>query len=160
LSLNTLISIQQGGEFYCYGRAYRMMFGTDERSLVGRETGIIETGINENTGLENTVPTMAMLKQYSDILGNEIATDHILDASNVKLREVAITYDFPTHMLRNTFIQSASLSAIGRNLFFFYNAAGDIDPEASYNSGPVGTAFEHSSLPSTRSYGLNLKLNF
>lgn len=160
LSLNTLVSIQQGGEFYSYGRAYRMFFGTDERSLLGRETGIIETGINENTGFDNTTPTDPMLKQYSEIFVNEVATDQVLDASNVKLREVALTYDFPAKMLRNTFIQSASLSAIGRNLFFFYNAAGDIDPESSYSSGPAGTAFEHSSLPSTRSYGLNLKINF
>ena len=160
LSLNTLVSIQQGGEFYSYGRAYRMFFGTDERSLEGRETGIIESGINENTGLDNTVAMDPMLKQYSEIFVNEVATNQVLDASNVKLREVALTYDFPTSLLRNTFIQSASLSAIGRNLFFLYNAAGDIDPESSYSSGPAGTAFEHSSLPSTRSYGLNLKLNF
>ena len=46
------------------------------------------------------------------------------------------------------------------NLLFLYNAAGDIDPEATYSSGPTSTAFEHSSLPSTRSYGINLKLNF
>ncbi|MCM4167228.1 TonB-dependent receptor P3 [Arenibacter antarcticus] len=160
LSLSTLISIQQGGEFYSYGRAYRMFFGTDERSLAGRETGIIEEGINESTGFDNTAPANAMLKQFSDVFTNEIATDQILDASNVKLREVALTFDFPSSMLDNTFIQSASLSAIGRNLFFFYNASGDIDPESSYSSGPAGSAFEHSSLPSTRSYGLNLKINF
>ena len=160
LSLSTLISIQQGGEYYSYGRGYRMFFGTDARSLVGRENGIIEEGINEFTGFENDVAAGAMLKQFSDIFSNEIATDLIMDASNVKLREVALTYDFPSSILRDTFIQSASLSAVGRNLFFIYNAAGDIDPEATYSSGPTSTAFEHSSLPSTRSYGINLKLNF
>ena len=160
ISLSTLVSIQQGGEYYSYGRGYRMFFGTDARSLVGRETGIIEDGINEFTGFVNETPGNAMLKQFTDIFSNEIATDLIMDASNVKLREVALTYDFPKTILKNTFIQSASLSAVGRNLFFIYNAAGDIDPEASYSSGPTGSAFEHSSLPSTRSYGVNLKINF
>ncbi|MFS4415223.1 SusC/RagA family TonB-linked outer membrane protein [Maribacter sp. 2307ULW6-5] len=160
LSLSTLVSVQQGGEFYSYGRAYRMFFGTDARSLEGRETGIVEDGINENTGFQNDVAAPAFLKQFTDIFGNEVSRDQILDASNVKLREVTLTYNFPNKMLKDTFIQSASLSAIGRNLFFLYNAAGDIDPEAGYSSGPAGTAFEHSSLPSTRSYGLNLKLNF
>ena len=160
LSLRTLVSAQVGGEYYSYGRGYRLFFGTDERSLLGRENGIIEEGINEFTGFVNDIPTSALLKQFTDIFSNEVATDIILDATNVKLREVALTYDFPKSMLKGTFIQSASLSAVGRNLLFLYNAAGDIDPEATYSSGPASTAFEHSSLPSTRSYGVNLKMNF
>lgn len=159
-SITTLISIQEGGEFYSYGRAYRMFFGTDARSLEGRETGIIVDGINEHTGFANETPAAAMLTQYSDIFTNEVATNQILDASNVKFKELILTYDLPSSLLRNSFIQSGSISAIGRNLFYIYNAAGDIDPEAGYSSGPTGTALEHSSLPSTRSYGLNLKINF
>lgn len=159
-TLSSLISAQVGGEYYSYGRGYRLFFGTDERSLVGRETGIIEEGINEDTGFVNEQPTSALLKQFTDIFSNEVATDLILDATNVKLREVALTFDFPKPMLKGTFIQSATLSAVGRNLLFLYNAAGDIDPEATYSSGPASTAFEHSSLPSTRSYGVNLKINF
>lgn len=159
-TLSTLISAQVGGEYYSYGRGYRLFFGTDQRSLVGREDGIIEEGINENTGFVNEQPTSALLKQFTDIFSNEVAKDIVLDATNVKLREVALTFDFPKTMLRDTFIQSASLSAVGRNLLFLYNAAGDIDPEATYSSGPASTAFEHTSLPSTRSYGVNLKINF
>ncbi|MEM9141595.1 MAG: TonB-dependent receptor [Bacteroidota bacterium] len=160
LSLNALVSIQQGGEFYSYGRGYRLFFGTDARTVEGRETGLVLEGINEFTGFENDIPTTPLLTYFTDIFANEVATDIVLDASNVKLREVTLTFDFPQKILHNTFIQSASLSAIGRNLFFFYNAAGDIDPDATFSSGPTSTAFEHSSLPSTRSYGLNLKLNF
>jgi len=159
-SISTLITIQEGGEFYSYGRAYRMFFGTDARSLEGRETGIMVDGINEHTGFVNETAAPAMLTHYSDIFTNEVATNQILDASNVKFKELVITYDFPSSLVKNSFIQSGSISAIGRNLFYFYNAAGDIDPEAGYSSGPTGTALEHSSLPSTRSYGLNLKINF
>ncbi|ETN94837.1 SusC/RagA family TonB-linked outer membrane protein [Zhouia amylolytica] len=160
ISLGALVSIQQGGEFYSYGRAYRTFFGTDVRSLPGRETGFIEEGINENTGFQNETPADAMLRQYNNIFVSEIATEQILDASNVKLRELTLSYNFSEKMLQGTFIQRASLSAVGRNLLFFYNAADDIDPEATYSSGPASTAFEHSSLPSTRTYGLNLKIDF
>ena len=159
-TLSSLISTQVGGEYYSYGRGYRLFFGTDARSLAGRENGIVEEGINEHTGFVNDSPTSAMLKQFTDIFSNQVATDIVLDATNVKLREVALTFELPKKMLRNTFIQSATISAVGRNLLFLYNAAGDIDPEATYNSGPTSTAFEHSSLPSTRSYGMNLKINF
>lgn len=159
-SLSALVSIQEGGEFYSYGRAYRTFFGTDAKSLEGRETGFIEEGINEHTGFENETPVDPMLRQYNNIFTSEISKEQILDASNIKLREVTLTYNFPQKMLKNTCIQNASLSAIGRNLLFFYNAAEDIDPEATYSSGPASTAFEHSSLPSVRSYGVNLKIDF
>ncbi len=137
-----------------------MFFGTDQRTVEGRETGLIEEGINEFTGFENDRATSPLLKYFTDVFSNEIATDLILDATNVKLREATLTYDFPKSMLDGTAIQSASLSLVGRNLLFIYNAAGDVDPEGSYSSGPTGTAFEHSALPSTRTIGVNLRVNF
>src|SRR5690606_4851401 len=102
-SLSSLISVQAGGEYYSYGRGYRLFFGTDERSLTGRENGIIEEGINEFTGFQNEAPTSAMLKQFTDIFSNQVATDIILDATNVKLREVALSFELPKKMLKNTF---------------------------------------------------------
>jgi len=159
-SLRTLISYQVGGEFYSWGRGYRMIWGTDQRSLEGRETGINEIGINENTGFENQAVIPAMLKNYTNIFVDHIGTDLILDATNVKLKEIVLTYDFPRKFLDHSFIQDLSVSAIGRDLFYIYNAAGDIDPFSSFSSGPTGTALEHSSLPSTRSYGMNVKINF
>ncbi|MEN8186836.1 MAG: SusC/RagA family TonB-linked outer membrane protein [Bacteroidota bacterium] len=160
LSLKTLISGQKGGVFYSYGRGYRMFFGTDKRSLEGRETGIIVDGINENTGFQNDVPIPAMMKQFSEIFSKQIATDMILDATNVRVKEIVITYDFPQRLLQNSLIQSASISAVGTNLFFIYNAADDIDPEAGFSSGPTGTALELGSLPSTRTYGINFNIHF
>lgn len=160
LSLSALISFQKGGEFFSYGRAYRVWFGTDVRSLEGREKGIIEEGINENTGFKNETAIQAILSRFTNIYANKIRQDLILDATHVKLRELSVTYQFPQHLLEGMFIQSASISAIGRNLFFLYNAAEDIDPEGMYSSGSASTAFEHSALPSTRNYGINLKINF
>ncbi|SMO65674.1 TonB-linked outer membrane protein, SusC/RagA family [Saccharicrinis carchari] len=159
-SLRTLISYQVGGDFYTYGRTYRMMFGTDARTLYGRETGIVEDGINENTGQENTVNIPAMTKHFTDFYVNDISSDYILDATHVKLKEVVLSYRMPSSMLKGTFIQGASLSLVARDLYFLYNAAGDIDPQSGYSSGTTGVALEHSALPSTRSFGVDLKLNF
>jgi TonB-linked SusC/RagA family outer membrane protein len=158
--LRTLISFQKGGNIYSYGRAYRKMFGTDIRTLEGRENGIIEDGINENTGNPNTVAIPAMSKYYNDVNNNEIAVNDVLDASNVKLRELSLTYTLPSEKLENAFIRGLSFSITGRDLFFIYNAAEDIDPESGYSGGTTGVALEHSSMPSTRSFGADLRLNF
>ncbi len=160
ISLRTTISGQYGGVFYSHGRGYRMFFGTDQRSLEGRVGGIVYDGINENTGAPNTVAIPALNKQLSEVFSNQIVTNMMLDATNVRIKEIVLTYNFPKRMMQNSPIQSLSVSAIGTNLFFIYNAAGDIDPEAGYSSGTSGTYMEVGSLPSTRSYGLNFNINF
>ncbi|GAA3562980.1 SusC/RagA family TonB-linked outer membrane protein [Snuella lapsa] len=159
-SLRTLVSYQKGGEFFSWGRGYRQMFGTDETSLVGRVNGIVEDGINEHTGFENTVAINPLLKNYTNNFVSNIRTDLIFDASNVRMKEIALTYSIPKKALGNSGIQGVSISATGRNLFFIYNAAEDIDPEASNGSSPTATALEHASLPSTRTYGINVNINF
>ena len=90
------------------------------------------------------------------------------DATNVRLREVSLGYDFKK---LPPFIRAAKLSLMARNLLFLYRGNSildlpgigkrklDIDPEASYgNSNFQGV--ENYSLPTTRSVGVNLKLSF
>ena len=160
LSLRTTISGQKGGIFYSYGRGYRMFFGTDARSLEGRVDGIVYDGINENTGAPNTVALPALNKQFTEIFSNQILTNMILDATNVRMKEIVFTYNFPKKLIQNSPIQTVSISAVGTNLFFFYNAAGDIDPESGFNSGTTGTALEIGSLPSIRTLGMNFNIKF
>jgi hypothetical protein len=52
------------------------------------------------------------------------------------------------------------VSLTGRNLFFFKNDAKQFDPElvVSTDKGSIGT--ESFCLPYSRSFGLNLNLNF
>ena len=80
-----MISYQEGGEFFSWGRGYREMFGTDASSLIGRVDGIIEEGINENTGFENTTPVSALQKNYTNNYVSNIRTDLIFDASKISL---------------------------------------------------------------------------
>ena len=52
-----------------------------------------------------------------------------------------------------------SVSAIGRNLFFFYKDA-PVDPDISLSTANGLGGFEIFNLPSARSFGVNVKLNF
>lgn len=89
-------------------------------------------------------------------------------ATNVRVRELSLGYDIKG---LPSAIKGARLSFVARNLFFIYrgNAILDIpgfgkrkmdfDPESSLgNSNYQGV--EYYNLPTTRSYGLNLKLSF
>jgi outer membrane receptor protein involved in Fe transport len=180
ISLSFLIDMRMGGEVYSIGKAYRALFGTSAESVEGRDRwyathdpatmytttlpgitpdGYIENAINETTGKQNTVPVDPIYRWYN-IWSKEIGTEWMLDATNIRMREASLGYSLPKKVLSKTPFTDIQLSLVGRNLFFFYNAMNDIDPESGYSSGNTGGGFEHSAIPTTRSIGFNLKVNF
>ena len=91
------------------------------------------------------------------------------DATNFRVRELSVGYDIPLGGL--AFIKAARLSAVARNLFWLYRGDSRLDipgigtrkmwfdPDMSLgNSNYQGV--EYGTLPSTRSYGLNLQVTF
>ena len=178
-SLSFLVDIRKGGKVYSIGKAYRALFGTSAESLTGRadwyatHTGInygtplpnvdpkgfIEDGIDENTGQKNAVPVDPIYRWYNN-WSKEIGKEWVMDATNVRMREISLGYTIPRKLLEKTFINGLTVSLVGRNLFFFYNAMHDIDPESGYSSGNTGGGFEHCAIPTTRSLGINLKADF
>jgi hypothetical protein len=172
--------MRKGGNVSSMGKAYRGLFGTSEESVAGRdewyathdprynystplpgveEKGYIEDGINETTGKANTIPVDPMLRWYN-IWAKEIGTEWLLDATNIRMRELVLSYSLPGNMISKTPFNNVQVSFVGRNLFFFYNAMKDIDPESGYSSGNTGGGFEHSAIPTLRSYGFNFKVSF
>lgn len=179
-NLSFLIDFQMGGEYYSHSSVYRDLMGTGTSSLKGRKEwdsthqgfgyflpipgvfpdGYIEDGLNANTGLPNEKPVQPIFRHVEILVNRGIVTDYIMDASNVRFRELVFGYTLPSKWLDKTFIARANLSLVGRNLFFIYLATKNIDPEAGFDSGNFGNAFELNTMPGTRSYGFNLNLGF
>jgi TonB-linked SusC/RagA family outer membrane protein len=180
LSFSFLIDVRKGGNIVSMGRAYRDLFGTSARTLEGRaewysthdvntmyttaltgvtEKGFVESGVTESTGKTNTVPIDPMMRWYG-LWSNAIDKEWILDATNVRLREVNITYTLPKKILKSTPLDNVQFSFVGRNLCFLYNAMHDIDAESGYSNGNTGGGFEHNAIPTTRNIGFNIKVDF
>ena len=71
---------------------------------------------------------------------------------------MSIGYNFPSSMLDGTFIQAASVSLIGKNLFFITNSVDNVDPESAYNnSNSQGLEFAGMPVPTTVGINVNLK---
>ncbi len=82
------------------------------------------------------------------------------DASYLKLREVRLDYTVPQSVLKKTFISSASIGIYGRNLACLTDYP-LFDPELSaLNGSSIVTGIETGSLPSARTFGLNINLSF
>ncbi|GAB3328303.1 SusC/RagA family TonB-linked outer membrane protein [Larkinella ripae] len=77
----------------------------------------------------------------------------IYDKSYIKMREIALGYNFPKNIL-GKFIKSANISLIARNPFLIYSAVGGgIDISESETLW-----YEGGQLPPVRSFGVNLRL--
>jgi hypothetical protein len=135
--------------------------GPDEGEANGVTREVFETG---------TPNTTAVYPQdyYGRIVG-QIAEEFVYDASYVKLRQVQISYRAPSSWFRNTPIQMATFSLVGRNLWIIHKNTPNIDPESflpiqggSGASTVVGNAMgsELAGVPQTRSIGFNVNLKF
>jgi TonB-linked SusC/RagA family outer membrane protein len=83
----------------------------------------------------------------------------IYDASFVKLREVTLTYDLPRSLMAKTFIDGASISFVGSNLWIIHKNLPYADPEASQSAGNI-QGWQSGVMPTTRNLGFSLKLQF
>lgn len=93
-----------------------------------------------------------------DYVNNETKFDErtMVSKTFTKLRQVTITYNVPASALSRTRFRAASVSLVGRNLFYFAERK-DIDWEQF-----IGTNANSQILatPTMRRYGINLNLTF
>ncbi len=154
-SLSFLIDARIGGQIYSQTSAELDAAGVSERSLQFRDTGVTLDAINTGTDSANTNGITA--QQYWTAMSG-IAENYVYDQDNIRLRELAIGYRIPN--TASIGVQSATLQLIGRNLFFFSKSAEDIDPESMVGTTLGTQGLSSNAMPTLRSIGLNLTLNF
>jgi hypothetical protein len=110
--------------------------------------------------VENDVKRTAREWHTAYTAGRNIAEGVMFDASFVKLREFQVGYNFSPQVLKKSPFKSATLSIVGRNLALWSNVP-HVDPEVmSFTGGTALPGIEHMSIPSSRSFGVNLSLKF
>jgi TonB-linked SusC/RagA family outer membrane protein len=165
---NFLVDGRFGGEMISATDAFMAFDGTAPYTSSHREPASWLLPAVHEDGSKNTTPIDA--ETFWTAVGgrNPWSEEFIYDATNVRLREVAIGYRFTR--LPVSFIKDAKLSLVARNVFFLYRGYAKLDlPGVAkrkanfdseinlYNSNLQG--LEYGTLPPTRSIGLNLKLS-
>ena len=119
---------------------------------VDPKTGEV-TNLNSLELVPNTTPVS--LQNY---LNAETGFDErtLVSKTFTKLRQVTLTYTFPASIMSRTAFRGASVSLVGRNLFYFAKRK-DIDWEQF-----IGTNASSQILasPTMRRYGININLTF
>lgn len=142
-------------------------FGGDVISLTQAE--LDKQGVSKVTGdarLQGGVhfdgKTIEDVARFYTIVGGRdgITENYIYNATNIRLRELSVGYSLPSKWLAPLgIVQGVDVSLIGRNLFFFKNDA-PYDPDGTLSVGNSLQGIDVFGMPSTRSFGFNVKVNF
>ena len=118
--------------------------------------------------IQNTIQLTENDLWFSPSEGNTFAINSVdefqaFDATVFRLSEISLGYDLPKKWLQNTFIGSANISIIARNLWYYapgFPKYSNYDPGSNaFGSGNV-QGIDRESAPSTRRIGINAKLTF
>jgi TonB-linked SusC/RagA family outer membrane protein len=177
-SFSALIDYRDGGDMLSISMAEMLSRGTT-RDTEDRYRVFVPDGVLGDATTRLPILTAEGKKQPNNIpisanefffgtgsfSGSQGTADEfrVWDATVIRLREVSMAYQLPAKWLAKTPFGSASLSVSGRNLWFKapnFPKYMNLDPEV--NSLGVGNAqgFELVSIPTTRRFGVNLRVTF
>lgn len=162
-SLSALIDGQYGGIVYSQTHHKMTEQGKLKHTLVGRETGtIVGEGVIDNgdgTFSPNT-KEVPINTWYGDYYRRANLETNSFDASYLKLREVRLEFSLPTSLVSRWKMNSASVALFGRDLLMITDFP-MYDPEtAALNGATIVPGVEMGQMPSTKTYGVNLRVNF
>lgn len=167
LSLSFLINGRIGGKVLSMTESFLDGAGLSQRTadarLYAEKNNIYADAIYGNNilgiKLDDGSGRIVPIESYYNSVGGVTPQDierYLYSGTNFRLRELSLGYTF-----RNLFGQNKnlSLSFIARNLFFLYKDA-PVDPDVSLSTGTGLGAFEVFNMPSSRSFGFSLNVNF
>ena len=151
-SLYFLIDMRKGGDVMSLTQATLDGRGVTKATAEARDRGYVEV---DGTRFEN-------VEGFYSVVGdrNGISERYMYSATNIRLRELSLSYSFPSTLLAKTKVFTGiDVSLVGRNLFFFYKDA-PFDPDAILSVGNTNQGVDVFGMPTTRNIGFNVKFTF
>ena len=152
VSLALLVDCRYGGRLLSQTMADMDSYGVTKATADARDRGCVTLEgrrIEDVRGFYKLVGGRAGVTEY-----------YMYDATNIRLRELSLSYALPKQLVRRTRVFSAvSVSLVARNLFFIYNAS-PFDPDLVLSTGNDNQGIDVYGMPTVRSVGFNIKLEF
>lgn len=178
-TLNVLMDMRQGGDILALSTGYLRGFGITEETAENRNYTYIIPGFladpadptqplmgGDGNPVPNNVPVSAQNYWSGAVSGintNQYrfsAEALIYDATVYRLRELSLTYQFSSKLMSKSPFGSASITFIGRNLWFLAPNLPHIDPEVSTYGAGNAQGVEQYAPPTTKNYGFNVRFTF
>ena len=167
LSFSFLIDARFGGKIYSgtnyilkkNGRSSLTVVNGDRADIV--YDGVVKSGDKyvQNTKAIAPQEFWTALSGRSNVnLG--ITEDNLYDATNVRLRNIAINYQLPNSWFASIGAHNAKIGFSINNVLMLKSNLNGVDPESVYATGSNAVGFEYLSSPSMRTYYFNLSVSF
>ena len=96
---------------------------------------------------------------YGDVIW-DFSSTRTYDATNFKMREISLAYDIPDRITSRYKLNNVTIALIGRNVFQWNKSGRNEDPESAFQACGTDQGILRATLPSIRSYGIKLSLDF
>ena len=161
-SLSFLVDVRRGGVIASSTVSALRSSGT--ASETADRTPFIQPGLIRNsdgTTRKNDVPVSSVQAYWNNLDSSLSPENNVFDASYMKLRELQFSFKLPSRLASRLGAREAVWSLEGRNLWLISSKVPHIDPESNVlGTGLIGEGIERNNIPSTRSFGTNLRLSF
>ncbi len=129
-----------------------------------REDFVVDGVVSDGAGgyVANTTPvTVQNYWQRISTRGNlGIHEANLYDATNIRLRNVQLTYLFPRQFLGTSVLQNARIFANCNNVWMIHSKMRGIDPESTFATGSNAIGFESGAPATMRSFAIGFTLGF
>ena len=165
VSLSFQIDARIGGEIFSGTLAGMQLAGTSSETVVnGLRTDMVANGVvmSGNSYVQNAKAVSPQL-YWNRVAGSGnlgVTEANIYDASNIRLRNVQLNYNFPSQILSKIAVQKAQIGFSCNNVWMIKSHMNGLDPESVYATGTNAVGFENGGAPTTRTFLMNLTLSF
>ena len=166
LTLSFQVDARIGGKMFSGTLGTMENAGTAAWTVDGRDGEMLIEGVRKDGDnyVVNTTTTTAQ-RYWQQVAGRAggnlgITEENLYDATNVRLRNIAISYSIPKKILADTFFQSIKLGFSCTNVVMLYSKMRGLDPESIYNTNTNATGFEYGAAPTSRAYVFNVSFGF
>lgn len=165
-NLSFLVDFRIGGDLYSATASNLYTRGNAAGTVVNseRQDFIVPNSVVQtpNGYTENKVPVTH--QNYWERIGSTgnygLPEMYTYDATNIRLRNITLGYDFNKAMLKNTPFQRLRLSATCNNVWMIHYNLPGIDPESVSATNTNATGFENGAAPTSRSFTFNVTVGF
>lgn len=161
-NLSFLVDGRFGGKIFSATYAAMEAAGT-AGVTANRGKMVVDGVVDDGNGGYTKNTTEITTEQYWTAIqsGNiGIVEANLYDATNIRLRNIQLSYNLPHRWLEKSAIQRASVGLSCNNVWMISSHMRGIDPESVYATGSNAVGFESSAPPTTRSIMFNLSLSF
>ena len=122
--------------------------------------GVVLGANNQYVANTNKISTQQYWGAIAGAGNTGITTTNLYDATNVRIRNIQLSYNFSQKMLSGSFIQRAVVSVSCNNVWLISSHMRGLDPESVFAAGTPSVGFENASPPTSRIFYVNLSLGF